>query len=32
MAMTIQVEIVSAESAIFSGLAEILFAPGVQGE
>lgn len=32
MAMTIQVEIVSAESAIFSGLAEIVFAPGVQGE
>lgn len=32
MASTVQVEIVSAESAIFSGLAEMVFAPGVQGE
>lgn len=32
MAMTVQVEIVSAEHAIFSGQAEMVFAPGVAGE
>lgn len=32
MAMTIHVDIVSAESAIFSGLAEMVFAPAVMGE
>ena len=32
MAMTIHVDIVSAESEIFSGLAEIVFAPAVMGE
>ncbi|HED40285.1 MAG TPA: F0F1 ATP synthase subunit epsilon [Chromatiales bacterium] len=32
MAMTIHVDIVSAESEIFSGTAEMVFAPGVMGE
>jgi F-type H+-transporting ATPase subunit epsilon len=32
MAMTIHVDIVSAEADIFSGLAEIIFAPAEQGE
>jgi F-type H+-transporting ATPase subunit epsilon len=32
MAMTIHVDIVSAEAAIFSGLAEMVIAPAVQGE
>lgn len=32
MAMTIHVDIVSAEGAIFSGLAETVFAPGAAGE
>ena len=32
MAMTIHVDIVSAESEIFSGLAEMVFAPAVMGE
>jgi len=32
MAMTMHVDIVSAESEIFSGLAEMLFAPAVSGE
>jgi F-type H+-transporting ATPase subunit epsilon len=32
MAMTIHVDIVSAEKAIFSGLAEMVFAPAVLGE
>jgi F-type H+-transporting ATPase subunit epsilon len=32
MAMTIHVDIVSAEAAIFSGLAEMVFAPAVMGE
>jgi F-type H+-transporting ATPase subunit epsilon len=32
MAMTIHVDIVSAESEIFSGLVEMLFAPAVMGE
>ncbi len=32
MAMTIHVDIVSAEKEIFSGLAEMVFAPGVMGE
>lgn len=32
MASTIQVEIVSAEDAIFSGEAEMVFAPAVEGE
>jgi len=32
MAMTIHVDIVSAESEIFSGTAEIVFAPAVMGE
>jgi len=32
MAMTIHVDIVSAEQSIFSGLAEIIFAPAVMGE
>lgn len=32
MAMTIHVDIVSAEGAIFSGLAEAVFAPGAAGE
>lgn len=32
MAMTMQVEIVSAEEGIFSGEAEMVFAPGVMGE
>lgn len=32
MAMTVQVEIVSAEHAIFSGQAEMVFAPGAAGE
>ena len=32
MAMTIHVDIVSAESAIFSGLAELVIAPAIQGE
>jgi F-type H+-transporting ATPase subunit epsilon len=32
MAMTIHVDIVSAEKAIFSGLAEMVFAPAVMGE
>jgi len=32
MAMTIHVDIVSAEAAIFSGLAEMVIAPAVEGE
>lgn len=32
MAMTIHVDIVSAEGAIHSGLAEMVYAPGVMGE
>ena len=32
MALTIHVDIVSAESAIFSGLAEMVFAPAALGE
>lgn len=32
MAMTIHVDIVSAEKEIFSGLAEMVFAPGIMGE
>jgi F-type H+-transporting ATPase subunit epsilon len=32
MAMTIHVDVVSAEKSIFSGLAEFVAAPGVQGE
>jgi len=32
MAMTIHVDIVSAEGAIFSGLAEMVYAPAVMGE
>ncbi|MEJ2565458.1 MAG: F0F1 ATP synthase subunit epsilon [Gammaproteobacteria bacterium] len=32
MAMTVHVDIVSAEAAIFSGLATMVFAPGVMGE
>jgi len=32
MAMTIHVDIVSAESEIFSGLAETIIAPAIQGE
>jgi len=32
MAMTFHVDVVSAEEAIFSGTAEMLFAPGVMGE
>ena len=32
MAMTIHVDIVSAEQAIFSGVAEMVFAPAVMGE
>lgn len=32
MAMTIHVDIVSAEAEIFSGLAEMVFAPGSEGE
>ncbi|TAJ92317.1 MAG: F0F1 ATP synthase subunit epsilon [Gammaproteobacteria bacterium] len=32
MAMTIHVDIVSAEQEIFSGVAEMVFAPGVMGE
>ena len=32
MAMTIHVDIVSAEKSIFSGLAEMVFAPAVMGE
>lgn len=32
MSMTIHVDIVSAESSIFSGLAEMVFAPGQLGE
>ena len=32
MAMTIHVDIVSAEQEVFSGLAEMLFAPAEQGE
>ena len=32
MAMTVHVDIVSAEEEIFSGLARMLFAPGVMGE
>ncbi len=32
MAMTIHVDIVSAEAEIFSGLAEMVFAPAVMGE
>jgi len=32
MAMTIHVDIVSAERSIFSGMAEIVFAPGAMGE
>lgn len=32
MAMTIHVDVVSAEKSIFSGLAEIVVAPGVMGE
>jgi len=31
MAMTIHVDIVSAEAEIFSGLAEMVFAPAVMG-
>ena len=32
MVMTVHVDIVSAEAAIFSGLATMVFAPGVMGE
>ena len=32
MAMTIHVDIVSAEAEIFSGLAEMVYAPAIQGE
>lgn len=32
MAMTVHVDIVSAESEIFSGMAEMVFAPGAMGE
>jgi F-type H+-transporting ATPase subunit epsilon len=32
MAMTIRVEIVSAEAEVFSGVAEMVFAPGLLGE
>lgn len=32
MAMTVHVDIVSAEGAIHSGLAEMVFAPGKMGE
>jgi len=32
MAMTVHVDIVSAEAEIFSGLAEMVFAPAVMGE
>ncbi|MEW4983691.1 MAG: F0F1 ATP synthase subunit epsilon [Cycloclasticus sp.] len=32
MSMTIHVDIVSAEASIYSGLAEMVFAPGVMGE
>ncbi|OGT70832.1 MAG: F0F1 ATP synthase subunit epsilon [Gammaproteobacteria bacterium RIFCSPLOWO2_02_FULL_56_15] len=32
MAMTIHVDIVSAEKEIFSGVAEMVFAPGIMGE
>lgn len=32
MAMTMHVDVVSAEEEIFSGLAEMLFAPGVMGD
>ncbi|MCP4042388.1 MAG: F0F1 ATP synthase subunit epsilon [Gammaproteobacteria bacterium] len=32
MAITFHVDIVSAESEIFSGIAEMVFAPGVRGE
>jgi len=32
MAMTIHVDIVSAEQEIFSGLAEMVFAPAIMGE
>ena len=32
MVMTVHVDIVSAEAAIFSGLATLVFAPGVMGE
>ncbi len=32
MTMTIHVDIVSAEAEIFSGLAEVVYAPAVQGE
>lgn len=32
MAMTIHVEIVSAEAQVFSGTAEMVFAPGLMGE
>ena len=32
MAMTMHVDVVSAEKAIFSGLAEFMAAPGTQGE
>ena len=32
MAMTVHVDVVSAEKAIFSGLAEFVAAPGTQGE
>jgi F-type H+-transporting ATPase subunit epsilon len=32
MAMTVQVDVVSAEESIFSGLAEVIIVPGVAGE
>jgi len=32
MAMTVQVDVVSAEESIFSGLAEVVVVPGVSGE
>jgi F-type H+-transporting ATPase subunit epsilon len=32
MSMTIHVDIVSAEESIFSGLAEMVYAPGIMGE
>jgi F-type H+-transporting ATPase subunit epsilon len=32
MAMTVQVDVVSAEESIFSGLAEVVIVPGVSGE
>ncbi|MDX2424812.1 MAG: F0F1 ATP synthase subunit epsilon [Cycloclasticus sp.] len=32
MSMTIHVDIVSAEASIYSGLAEMVYAPGVMGE